>query len=98
MESRSLVPVAPPRMLPGGGGGAVPCSVCGLRGNSWLNLADGSVLCGRRQYDGSGGNGHALAHHRRTQRPLAVKLGTIKADLRKGGFLEARSRRPCRRN
>ena len=48
---------------------------------SWaqLNLSDGYIGCGRKQPDGSGGNGHALAHFQETgsQYPLCVKLGTI---------------------
>ncbi len=65
------------------------CAACGLRGNSWLNLIDGSVLCGRRQFDGSGGNGCALAHAEAAAAagapvPLVAKLGTLSADLRAG--------------
>ncbi len=42
-------------------------------------MSDGYIGCGRRQPDGSGGNGHALAHFEATgsQYPLCVKLGTI---------------------
>jgi ubiquitin carboxyl-terminal hydrolase 5/13 len=36
------------------------CSQCVLKENLWLNLTDGAILCGRRNWDGSGGNGHAL--------------------------------------
>jgi len=36
------------------------CSKCDLKENLWLNLTDGTILCGRRNFDGSGGNGHAL--------------------------------------
>ena len=66
-----------------------PCAACGLRANSWLNLTSGAVLCGRRQYDGSGGNACALKHAgaeatRDCPAPLAVKLGTVTADLRAG--------------
>ncbi|XP_053306196.1 ubiquitin carboxyl-terminal hydrolase 5 isoform X3 [Spea bombifrons] len=56
------------------------CSVCDLRENLWLNLTDGSILCGRRYFDGSGGNNHAVHHYRETGYPLAVKLGTITPD------------------
>ncbi|XP_037294469.1 ubiquitin carboxyl-terminal hydrolase 5-like [Manduca sexta] len=56
------------------------CAKCDLTNNLWLNLTDGSVLCGRRFFDGSGGNDHAVAHYRETGYPLAVKLGTITAD------------------
>jgi ubiquitin carboxyl-terminal hydrolase 5/13 len=42
------------------------CEQCDLTQNLWLNLTDGSILCGRRFYDGSGGNDHALEHYRLT--------------------------------
>nr|XP_036859687.1 ubiquitin carboxyl-terminal hydrolase 13 [Manis javanica] len=56
------------------------CARCDLRENLWLNLTDGSVLCGKWFSDSSGGNGHALEHHRDMGYPLAVKLGTITPD------------------
>lgn len=56
------------------------CSKCDMRENLWLNLTDGSILCGRRYFDGSGGNNHAVEHFRETGYPLAVKLGTITPD------------------
>ncbi|KAG8231725.1 hypothetical protein J437_LFUL013189 [Ladona fulva] len=61
------------------------CEKCDLTNNLWLNLTDGKILCGRKFYDGSGGNDHAVQHYRDTGYPLAVKLGTItkegKADV-----------------
>uniref|UniRef100_A0A1B6CS55 Ubiquitin carboxyl-terminal hydrolase 14 n=1 Tax=Clastoptera arizonana TaxID=38151 RepID=A0A1B6CS55_9HEMI len=61
------------------------CSMCDLTSNLWLNLTDGAVLCGRKFFDGTGGNDHAVQHFSRTGYPLAVKLGTItqegKADV-----------------
>ncbi|KAG8435759.1 hypothetical protein GDO86_013629 [Hymenochirus boettgeri] len=65
-----------PRIPPGGW----KCGVCDLRENLWLNLTDGSILCGRRYFDGSGGNNHAVQRYRETGYPLAVKLGTITPD------------------
>ncbi|XP_022218161.1 ubiquitin carboxyl-terminal hydrolase 5 [Drosophila obscura] len=56
------------------------CEKCDLTNNLWLNLTDGSILCGRKFFDGSGGNEHAVEHYRVTNYPLAVKLGTITAD------------------
>ncbi|XP_068810376.1 ubiquitin carboxyl-terminal hydrolase 13 isoform X3 [Struthio camelus] len=56
------------------------CSKCDLRENLWLNLTDGSVLCGKWFFDGTGGNGHALEHYKEMGYPLAVKLGTITPD------------------
>ncbi|XP_034950209.1 ubiquitin carboxyl-terminal hydrolase 5 [Chelonus insularis] len=53
------------------------CDKCDLTQNLWLNLSDGSILCGRKFYDGSGGNDHAVQHYQATGFPLAVKLGTI---------------------
>jgi ubiquitin carboxyl-terminal hydrolase 5/13 len=56
------------------------CEKCDLTNNLWLNLTDGSIHCGRKFFDGSGGNEHALHHYSETKYPLAVKLGTITAD------------------
>lgn len=56
------------------------CQNCELTTNLWLNLTDGSILCGRRFFDGTGGNDHAVEHYRTTGYPLAVKLGTITKD------------------
>lgn len=56
------------------------CSKCDLKENLWANLSDGAILCGRRYFDGSGGNNHALEHYKETGYPLAVKLGTITPD------------------
>lgn len=53
------------------------CEECDLTTNLWLNLTDGSILCGRRFFDGTGGNNHALEHYKKVAYPLAVKLGTI---------------------
>lgn len=56
------------------------CEKCDLKENLWLNLTDGTILCGRKFYDGSGGNNHALEHYSECKYPLAVKLGTITSD------------------
>ncbi|XP_055909044.1 ubiquitin carboxyl-terminal hydrolase 5 [Eupeodes corollae] len=56
------------------------CEKCDLTNNLWLNLTDGSILCGRKFFDGSGGNDHAVEYYKQTSFPLAVKLGTITAD------------------
>nr|XP_039271949.1 ubiquitin carboxyl-terminal hydrolase 5-like [Styela clava] len=53
------------------------CSRCDLTNNLWANLTDGTILCGRRYFDGTGGNEHALEYFRETGYPLVVKLGTI---------------------
>ena len=39
------------------------CEKCDLTNNLWLNLTDGSILCGRKFFDGSGGNGHAVDYY-----------------------------------
>ncbi|XP_058209961.1 ubiquitin carboxyl-terminal hydrolase 14-like isoform X2 [Rhododendron vialii] len=57
------------------------CAKCNKTENLWLNLTDGMILCGRRNWDGSGGNNHAIEHFKETGYPVAVKLGTITADL-----------------
>ena len=37
------------------------CEKCDLTKNLWLNLSDGSILCGRKYFDGTGeGGGYAL--------------------------------------
>ena len=60
------------------------CEESGMRENLWLNLSDGHIGSGRRQYDGSGGTNGALNHYQETRNtsppdgfPLVVKLGTI---------------------
>ncbi|XP_072040059.1 ubiquitin carboxyl-terminal hydrolase 5-like isoform X2 [Amphiura filiformis] len=55
------------------------CTGCDLKDNLWMNLTDGTILCGRKYFDGTGGNNHALEHFKKTAYPLAVKLGTITA-------------------
>ena len=44
-----------------------------------MNLTDGNILCGRKYFDGTGGNNHAVEHFKTTGFPIAVKLGTITA-------------------
>ncbi|ESO12425.1 hypothetical protein HELRODRAFT_105332 [Helobdella robusta] len=56
------------------------CEKCDKVDNLWLNLTDGSILCGRKFFDGTGGNNHASEHYLATNYPLAVKLGTITKD------------------
>jgi ubiquitin carboxyl-terminal hydrolase 5/13 len=56
------------------------CERCDLTTNLWLNLTDGSILCGRKFFDGSGGNNHAVEYYAQSGYPLAVKLGTITAE------------------
>nr|CAG4651595.1 EOG090X0181 [Triops cancriformis] len=56
------------------------CVHCDKTENLWLNLTDGVILCGRRYFDGTGGNNHAVQHYEKTGFPLAVKLGTISSE------------------
>ncbi|KAL4221190.1 Ubiquitin carboxyl-terminal hydrolase 5 [Mactra antiquata] len=56
------------------------CEKCDLTNNLWLNLTDGTIMCGRKFFDGSGGNNHGVEHYQVTKYPLAVKLGTITSD------------------
>ncbi|KAJ2233934.1 ubiquitin C-terminal hydrolase Ubp14 [Coemansia sp. RSA 1722] len=53
------------------------CSTCDKRDNLWMCLVCGHVGCGRRQYDGSGGNNHAIGHFEKTGHRVSIKLGTI---------------------
>lgn len=58
---------------------AVPtqCTECDLKENLWLCLTCGFANCGRQQWGGTGGNGHALQHFKDTGHAVGVKLGTI---------------------
>nr|CAG4643726.1 EOG090X0181 [Lepidurus arcticus] len=56
------------------------CVNCDKTENLWLNLTDGTILCGRKYFDGTGGNNHAVQHYEKTGYPLAVKLGTITSE------------------
>ena len=72
--AESLVQVDNGKRIPPSGW---KCERCDLTTNLWLNLSDGAILCGRRFFDGSGGNNHAVEYYKETKYPLAVKLGTI---------------------
>jgi ubiquitin carboxyl-terminal hydrolase 5/13 len=50
------------------------CSMCSLNTNLWMNLTDGTISCGRKFFDGSGGNNHAIEHYNQTKYPLVSKL------------------------
>ncbi|KAG0264601.1 hypothetical protein DFQ27_001122 [Actinomortierella ambigua] len=53
------------------------CGQCELQENLWLCMVCGNLGCGRQQYGGVGGNGHALNHFEATGHGVACKLGTI---------------------
>lgn len=57
--------------------GLAQCSKCDLKENLWLCLACGNLGCGRAQFGGVSGNGHALLHYNESGHAPAVKLGTI---------------------
>jgi ubiquitin carboxyl-terminal hydrolase 5/13 len=59
------------------------CEKSGDTQNLWLNLSDGFIGGGRKNWDGSGGSNGALDHFLETgeKYPLVVKLGTITEDL-----------------
>ncbi|MEN2496725.1 MAG: Ubiquitin carboxyl-terminal hydrolase 5 [Marteilia pararefringens] len=57
--------------------GELKCKKCDLTSNLWINLSDGAILCGRRFFDGSGGNNHAILHYKETNFPLCVKIGSL---------------------
>lgn len=48
-----------------------------MKANLWLCLTCGNLGCGRRLYDGSGGNGHGVAHYESSKHPVSCKIGTI---------------------
>ena len=54
--------------------------MCDLKENLWLCLQCGNLACGRAQFGGVSGNGHALAHGDSQSHPVAVKLGSITPD------------------
>ena len=57
--------------------GLARCQSCELKENLWLCLTCGALGCGREQYGGLAGNGHALKHAESSSHAVAVKLGTI---------------------
>jgi len=58
------------------------CQASLSKENLWLNLSDGYIGGGRKNWDGSGGSNGALDHYIQTGKryPLVVKLGTITSD------------------
>jgi len=73
----SLEQVAPFKLEPSG---LATCSKCDLKQNLWLCLTCGALGCGRQQFGGIGGNGHALSHSDETGHGVAVKLGTVEPE------------------
>ncbi|KAL6196438.1 hypothetical protein ACLB2K_032053 [Fragaria x ananassa] len=57
------------------------CSKCDKRDNLWMNLTDGTILCGRKNWDGTGGNNHAVEYYNDTGYPLATEMTTTEREL-----------------
>jgi ubiquitin carboxyl-terminal hydrolase 5/13 len=53
------------------------CEECELKSNLWLCMTCGHLGCGRKNYDGSGGNNHGVEHYEKTGHCVNVKIGTI---------------------
>ncbi len=53
------------------------CGECDLQANLWLCMSCGHLGCGRKNYDGTGGNNHAVDHAHSSHHPVVCKLGTI---------------------
>lgn len=53
------------------------CSDCDLKSNLWLCLTCGNIGCGRKNYDGSGGNNHGINHYKSSMHPISIKVGTL---------------------
>jgi ubiquitin carboxyl-terminal hydrolase 5/13 len=53
------------------------CNSCDLSQNLWMCLTCGYLGCGRKFYDRTGGNNHAINHFKETNHPIVVKTGTI---------------------
>lgn len=53
------------------------CGQCDLKSNLWLCMVCGHLGCGRKNYDGTGGNNHAVDHAKDSHHPVVCKLGTI---------------------
>lgn len=56
------------------------CASCELSNNLWFCLTCGALGCGRQNWDGTGGKGHALDHSKATGHSIVVKMGTITPD------------------
>ena len=80
----------PPRTIEPAG--LAHCASCELTNNLWLCLTCGALGCGRQQFGGTGGNGHAKTHYSETMHPLAVKLGTIEPEGNAGAWATTMAR------
>jgi ubiquitin carboxyl-terminal hydrolase 5/13 len=55
----------------------VQCHNCDVKENIWFCLTCGNKGCGRKNFDGTGGNNHGIDHYETTGHPVVCKLGTI---------------------
>lgn len=53
------------------------CVDCDLKSNLWLCLTCGNTGCGRKNYDGTGGNNHGIDHYKSCKHAVSVKIGTL---------------------
>ena len=63
------------------------CAKCDLSNNLWLCMSCGALGCGRANWDGTGGKGHAMEHRNATGHNIVVKMGTITPDGNASGFI-----------
>ncbi len=74
-HAKNLVQVGSVKIPPHGW----KCQHCDKTENLWLCLTCGEISCGRKFWDGTGGNNHGVEHYQATRHPLVVKLGTIES-------------------
>jgi ubiquitin carboxyl-terminal hydrolase 5/13 len=53
------------------------CGECDIKTNLWMCMHCGHLGCGRKYYDGSGGNNHGVDHGKNHNHPVVCKMGTI---------------------
>lgn len=70
-EMGKIAPTAKIQGLP------TQCGACDIKANLWMCLTCGVAGCGRAQFSGDKGNGHALSHYRLTHHSVVVKIGTL---------------------
>ncbi len=67
-------------------GSAKRCHDCEKSENLWMCLVCGNIGCGRKQFDGSGGNNHGIDHFQKTGHAVSCKLGTITTEGHAGPY------------
>ena len=53
------------------------CDECDIATNLWMCMHCGHLGCGRKNWDGSGANNHAVDHGQNFEHHLVCKMGTI---------------------